>query len=93
MHSKRPLIITADGSGAIIRWDIKELAAVLRPFEEFLEELKADPELTRRDEMIVKFNEIRAQYDEGTLRDKRVFYTQWQCKKILGLLKTTVRKS
>jgi len=64
----------------------------LRPFEELLEEIKADPELTRRDEMKAKFNEIRAQYDEGALRDKRVFYAQWQCKKALGLLKTAVRR-
>ena len=32
------------------------------------------------------------QYDDEVLRDKRLFYIIWQCKKALGLLKGTIRK-
>jgi len=82
--------VSADGSGTIIRWEIQELSAMLEPFEKFLEEIQNDPELTRKAEHIQKFEYIQTQYSDATLRDKRVFYIMWQCKKALGLLKGKV---
>jgi WD40 repeat protein len=85
--------VTADGSGTIIRWEIEELEEMLEPFNNLLKEIESDPELTRKDEHIRKFEEIQSQHSEATLKDKRVFYIMWQCKRALGLLKGTVRKS
>ena len=85
--------VSADGSGTIIRWEIEELAKMLEPFETLLKEIEADPQLTRKDEHIRKFEEIQSQYSEATLKDKRIFYIMWQCKRALGLLKGTVVKS
>jgi WD40 repeat protein len=84
--------ITSDGTGAIARWEVVELDEILAPFNELLKEIEKDPELNRCDELIEKFEEIRSQYSEEVLRDKRLFYVNWQCKKALGLLKGKVRK-
>ncbi len=84
--------LTSDGTGAIARWEVRELEGMLAPFNELLEEIKSDPELTRKEEFMVKFEEIQNQYDPETLRDKRLFYVMWQCKKALGLLKGKVRR-
>jgi WD40 repeat protein len=83
---------TSDGSGAIVRWDITELEQMMEPFEALLEEIKADTDGSRRDELIQKFEDLRSQYDPEVLRDKRVFYVLWQCKRGLGLLKGKPRR-
>jgi dipeptidyl aminopeptidase/acylaminoacyl peptidase len=85
--------LSSDGTGAIIRWDVQDLALMLAPFESLLKEIESDSELTQRDTLIQKFENLRNQYDEETLKDKRLFYVQWQCKKALGLLKGKVRKA
>ncbi|MHA2142273.1 MAG: WD40 repeat domain-containing protein [Candidatus Thorarchaeota archaeon] len=85
--------LTADGSGAIIRWEVKEMESMLSPFKSLLAEIEADTNKSRQDELIQKFNEISNQYDEEVLRDKRVFYILWQCKRALGLLKGTPRRT
>ncbi|MHA1908119.1 MAG: WD40 repeat domain-containing protein [Candidatus Thorarchaeota archaeon] len=84
--------ITSDGTGAIARWEVVELDAILAPFNELLKEIESDPEMSRCDELTQKFEEIRSQYSEEVLQDKRLFYVNWQCKKALGLLKGTVKK-
>lgn len=84
--------ITSDGTGAIARWEVSSLDAMLAPFNELLKEIESDPELIRKDEFIQKFENIRSQYSEETLQDKRLFYVNWQCKKALGLLKAKVRQ-
>jgi WD40 repeat protein len=84
---------SSDGAGAIIRWDVTELEMMLAPFKDLLVEIESDTELTRKDEHIQKFENLRNQYDEETLQDKRLFYVMWQCKRALGLLKGTVRKT
>jgi WD40 repeat protein len=85
--------ITADGSGAIIHWEVKEMEAMLAPFKSLLAEIEADADKSRQDELIRKFNDISQQFDEEVLRDKRVFYILWQCKRALGLLKGTPRRA
>ncbi|MFX0108280.1 MAG: WD40 repeat domain-containing protein, partial [Candidatus Hodarchaeota archaeon] len=85
--------LTADGTGAIIRWQVKELEAMLAPFSNLLQEIEGDKDGIRREELIQKFNDLTSQHDPETLKDKRLFYVQWQCKRALGLLKGTVRKS
>ncbi len=84
--------LSSDGSGAIIKWEVKDMNEMLRPFQELLDDINSDPELTRRDEFVHRFEEIQSQYDDETLRDKRLFYIQWQCKKALGLLKGKTRR-
>ncbi len=84
--------ITADGSGAIVRWDVEEMESVLAPFRELLAEVQADPSLTHRDELVKKYEDLKSQYDPAVLRDKRVFYILWQCKRALGLLKGARRE-
>jgi WD40 repeat protein len=79
--------LTADGSGAIIRWNVKEMEAMLAPFKGLLAEVEADVDKSRQDELVQKLNEISGRYEEEVLRDKRVFYILWQCKRALGLLK------
>ncbi len=83
--------VTADGSGAVIRWEVEDLENVLSPFKSLLAEIEADTARVRRDEFIRRFEELRGQYDPEVLRDKRVFYVVWQCKRALGLLKGTPR--
>jgi WD40 repeat protein len=84
--------ISSDGTGAIIRWDVRELEAMLSPFQNLLDEIKANDDEGRKQEFIERFKEIQSQYDEEALRDKRLFYVMWQCKRELGLLKGKVRK-
>ncbi len=84
--------LSSDGSGAIIKWDLKLLRAVLKPFEDLLDEIKADEDGSRRDELIETLRNLQSRYDEETLRDKRVFYAVWKCKRALGLLKGKPRK-
>ena len=85
--------LTADGSGAITRWEVKEMEAMLAPFKSLLAEIEADTDNIRQDELIQKLNDISDMYDEGVLRDKRIFYILWQCKRALGLLKGTPRST
>ncbi|MHA2071302.1 MAG: WD40 repeat domain-containing protein [Candidatus Thorarchaeota archaeon] len=85
--------LTADGSGAIFRWEVKEMESMLAPFKSLLDEIEADSDKSRQDELIQKFNDISDQYEEEVLRDKRVFYILWQCKRALGLLKGTPRRT
>ncbi len=84
--------VSADGTGAIIRWEVTSLSDMLTPLEDLLKEIEADTDQSRRNELSQKFEEILSRYDEETLRDKRVFYLQWQCKKGLGLLKGKPRE-
>jgi WD40 repeat protein len=79
--------LTSDGSGAITQWSVMDLAAVMVPLESLLKEIEADTKHNRTEELTRKFEEMRSQYDDEMLRDKRLFYVVWQCKKALGLLK------
>ncbi len=85
--------ITADGTGAIIRWDVQVLESVLAPFKNLLAEIEADTSHARHDELVQKFNELVSQHDPEVLQDKRVFYVMWQCKRGLGLLKGKPRRT
>ncbi len=85
--------LTEDDTGAIVRWDVTELDAILEPFRNLLQEIENDPAGNRREELIRKYNEVVSNYDPEVLRDKRLFYVNWQCKKALGLLKAKVRSS
>lgn len=84
--------LTEDGTGAIVRWEVTELSFILEPFQNLLQEIEADSSGDRREELIVKYESLVSSYDPEVLRDKRLFYANWQCKKGLGLLKGTVRK-
>ncbi len=86
---ERSAFLTADGSGAVIRWEVEDLETVLAPFKALLSEIEADTTHSRREELIQKFETLKSQYDPEVLRDKRVFYAVWQCKRGLGLLKGT----
>ncbi len=81
------ILLTCEGSGAIIRWNIMHMETMLEPFRALLGEIQSDIGLTHREEHIKKFEQLRDQYDPEVLQDKRVFYIMWQCKKALGLLK------
>jgi WD40 repeat protein len=83
--------LTSDGSGAITKWSVTDLAAVMAPMESLLKEIEADSKHARTQELIRRFEEMRSQYDDEMLRDKRLFYVVWQCKKALGLLKGTTK--
>ena len=85
--------ISSDGTGAIARWEVKQLDAMMAPFKELLADIENDPELTRKDELIQKYNALQDDHDSDTLRDKRIFYILWQCKRALGLLKGTRKKN
>ncbi|MHA3964306.1 MAG: WD40 repeat domain-containing protein [Candidatus Thorarchaeota archaeon SMTZ1-45] len=85
--------LTADGTGAIIRWEVTDLAATIAPFEALLEEIKSTLSLETRDGLIKRFEDLCANYNEETLATKKVFYLVWQCKRELGLLKGTARKA
>ena len=84
--------ITADGTGAIIRWDVEDMGSMLAPFQKLLAEIEAANDPNRRDEFIQKFDGVCAQYDAATLQTKDMFYVVWQCKRALGLLKGSVKK-
>jgi WD40 repeat protein len=79
--------ITADGTGAILRWDVEDMGAMLAPFQNLLTEIEAANDPARNEEFIQKFDEICARYDPETLQTKNMFYAVWQCKRALGLLK------
>ncbi len=91
-YPSRNAFLTADGTGAIIRWEVEDMASMLEPFQLLLKEIESANDPSRRDEFVQKFEEICAQYDEETLQTKRMFYVVWQCKRALGLLKGTTRK-
>jgi len=79
--------ITADGTGAILRWDVEDMGAMLAPFKELLAEIEAANDPNRREEFIQKFDGVCARYDAETLQTKNMFYVVWQCKRALGILK------
>ncbi|MFW9907749.1 MAG: WD40 repeat domain-containing protein [Candidatus Thorarchaeota archaeon] len=83
--------LSSDGTGSIVRWEVQKLNAMLEPFNELLREIESDPTLARKDELILKYEDLVSQYDEESLRDKRLFYVNWQCKKALDLLKGKTR--
>ena len=84
--------IASDGSGMICRWDVKDMGSMLAPFEALLAEIEAGNVSERREEFTQKFEALTSQYDEETLKSKRIFYLVWQCKRALGLLKGQVKK-
>lgn len=83
--------LSSDGSGAITQWSVMDLAAIMVPLESLLKEIEADTKHNRTQELMRRFEEMRSQYDDEMLRDKRLFYVVWQCKKALGLLKGTTK--
>jgi len=85
--------LTEDGTGAIVRWEVAELDVILAPFQNLLQEIEADTSGSRTQEFIQRYESLIATYDAETLKDKRLFYANWQCKKALGLLKGTVRRT
>ncbi|MFW9927252.1 MAG: WD40 repeat domain-containing protein [Candidatus Thorarchaeota archaeon] len=89
-YPKASTFITSDGTGAIIRWEVTDLASTLTPFEDLLSEIKAELSPETRDEYVQKFEDLCAQHDEETLATKKIFYVVWQCKRELGLLKGTL---
>ena len=84
--------ITADGTGAIIKWSVEDMGAMLAPFQELLKEIEDANDPNRRDEFVQKYENVCAQYDAETLQTKNLFYVVWQCKRALGLLKGSVKK-
>jgi len=91
-YPSRSAFLTADGTGAIIRWDVRDMNAMLEPFQSLLREIETANDPSRRNEFIQKYETLCTQYDEGTLQSKRMFYVVWQCKRALGLLKGTARQ-
>ena len=92
-YPKTQSFLTSDGSGAIIRWEVTDLAATMAPFESILNEIKSTLSPETRDALVQKFESLCANYDEETLATKKIFYLVWQCKRELGLLKGTTRKT
>jgi WD40 repeat protein len=92
-YPKTSSFLTADGSGAIIRWEVTDFAETMAPFEALLNEIKSTLNPDTRDELVQKFENLCSNYDEETLATKRIFYLVWQCKRELGLLKGTARKT
>lgn len=84
--------ITADGTGAILRWDVEDMGAMLAPFQELLAEIEAANDPNRRDEFVQKYEQVCERYDHATLQTKNMFYAVWQCKRALGLLKGGAKK-
>jgi WD40 repeat protein len=84
--------ITADGTGAILRWDVEDMGAMLKPFQDLLAEIQDANDPNRQEEFIQKFENLSAQYDPETLQTKNMFYIVWQCKRELGLLKGKPKK-
>ncbi|MFW9806735.1 MAG: WD40 repeat domain-containing protein [Candidatus Thorarchaeota archaeon] len=91
-YPKTQSFLTADGTGAIIRWEVTDLAATMAPFEALLSEIKSTLSESTRDALVQKFETLQSNYDEETLATKKMFYLVWQCKRELGLLKGTVKK-
>ncbi|MGY5855910.1 MAG: WD40 repeat domain-containing protein [Candidatus Thorarchaeota archaeon] len=91
-YPKTSSFLSADGSGAIIRWEVTDLAATMAPFEALLTEIKSTLNQDTRDELVRKFENLCSNHDEETLATKKIFYLVWQCKRELGLLKGTTRK-
>ena len=91
-YPKTSSFLSADGTGAIIRWEVTDLAATMAPFEEILVEINSTLNQETRDELVQKFENLCSNYDEETLATKKIFYLVWQCKRELGLLKGTTRK-
>jgi WD40 repeat protein len=91
-YPNRHAFITADGTGAILRWEVEDMGAMLAPFQELLVEIEAANDPNRRDEFVQKFNDVCARYDPETLQTKNMFYVVWQCKRVLGLLKGATKK-
>lgn len=91
-YPKTSSFLTADGTGAIIRWEVTDLAAAMAPFEELLNEIKSTLNQDNRDMFVQKFETLCANHDEETLATKKIFYLVWQCKRELGLLKGTAKK-
>jgi WD40 repeat protein len=92
-YSNTDAFLTADGSGAITRWEVKEMEAMLAPFKNLLSEIEADTDKSRQAEFVQKLNDLSSQYEDEVLRDRRVFYILWQCRRALGLLKGTPRRT
>jgi WD40 repeat protein len=92
-YPKTSSFLTADDSGAIIRWEVTDLAAAMAPFENLLNEIKSTLSPESRNGLVQKFENLCANYDEETLATKKIFYLVWQCKRELGLLKGTTRKT
>jgi len=84
--------ITADGTGAILKWSVEDMGAMLAPFQELLKEIEDAKDPNRRDEFIQKYENVCGCYDAETLQTKNMFYVVWQCKRALGLLKGSVKK-
>lgn len=84
--------ITADGTGAILRWDVEDMGAMLAPFQELLAEIEAANDPALRDDFVQKFEKVCERYDHATLQTKNMFYVVWQCKRALGLLKGGTKK-
>jgi WD40 repeat protein len=91
-YPKTSSFFTADGTGAIIRWDVTDLAETMAPFEALLSEIKSTLTPDNRDQLVERFERLCSNYDEETLATKKLFYLVWQCKRELGLLKGTTRK-
>jgi len=91
-YPNRHAFITADGTGAIIRWEVEDMGAMLAPFQELLAEIEEANDPDRREEFVQKFDAVCARYDPETLQTKNMFYIVWQCKRALGLLKGSVRE-
>ncbi len=56
--------ITADGTGAILRWDVTDMGAMLAPFKNLLSELEAANDPSRNEEFVQKFEELCSHYDQ-----------------------------
>ena len=91
-YPKASTFITSDGTGAIIRWDVKDLEGTLAPFQKLLEEIQSELTPDNRVDFVQKFEDFCSKYDDETLQTKKVFYVVWQCKRALGLLKGTPKK-
>jgi WD40 repeat protein len=91
-YPSQEAFLTADGTGAIIRWQVEDMDAMLAPFQSLLNEIESSTDPSHRNEFVSKFQELYSQYDEATLQTKRMFYVVWQCKRALGLLKGTTKQ-
>ncbi len=91
-YPKTSSFLSADGSGAIIRWEVTDLADTMAPFEALLNEIKSTLNEENRDELVQKFEKLCSKHDEETLATKKIFYLVWQSKRELGMLKGTTRK-
>lgn len=91
-YPKASTFITADGTGAIIRWDVTDLEGTLAPFENLLKEIESELTTENRDTYVQKYEDLCSQYDDETLQTKKIFYIIWQCKRALGLLKGKTKK-